>query len=62
MYYYIISEQMYRVENILFILQKASCEYKELPHVKEKEQESLTEPFLDQQEREALQEIKTELE
>ena len=45
---------MSRVEHILVLLQQAGYEYEELVDVKKKLQELLQQPFLDQQEREAL--------
>ena len=52
---------MSRVEHILFLLQRAGDEYEELVDVGKKVKLLLQEPSLDQQEREVLQEIKTDI-
>ena len=54
LYYFIISENISRVEHILVILQQAGYEYVELSHVKGKVQQLHEQPSLDQQERETL--------
>ena len=50
---------MSRVVHILVLLQQASYEYEELVDLKKILQELLQQPFLDQREREALQEIQS---
>ena len=52
---------MSRVEHILVLLQQAGYEYEELLDVREKVKELLQEPSLDQQERETLQEIESDI-
>ena len=52
---------MSRVEHILVLLQQAGYGYEELVDVKKKLQELLQQPSLDQQEREALQEIESDI-
>ena len=52
---------MSRVEHILVLLQQAGYQYEELVDVDKKLQEILQEPSLDQQEREALQEIQSDI-
>ena len=52
---------MSRVEHILVLLQQAGYEYEELFDVRKKVKEFLQQPSLDQQEREALQEIESDI-
>ena len=56
-----ISENISRVEHILVLLQQAGYEYEELLNVSEKVKQLLQEPSLDQQERESLQEIDSDI-
>ena len=52
---------MSRVEHILVLLQQAGYEYEELVDVDKKVMELIQEPSLDQQEREALQVIESDI-
>ena len=52
---------MSRVEHILVLLQQAGYEYEELLDMSEKVKQFLQEPSLDQQERESLQEIESDI-
>ena len=59
--YCIISDIMSRVEHILVLLQQAGYQYEELVDVDKKVQEIIEESLMDQQEREALQEIPSDI-
>ena len=52
---------MSRVEHILVLLQQAGYQYEELVDVDKKVQEIIEESLMDQQEREALQEIPSDI-
>ena len=57
-----ISENMSRVEHILILLQQAGVDHEKLWETKEKLQEIIQDPSLDQQDREALKEIESDIE
>ena len=57
-----ISENMSRVEHILILLEQAGLDYEKLLETKEKLQEIIQDPSLDQQDREALKEIESDIE
>ena len=57
-----ISENMSRVEHILILLQQAGLDHEKLWETKEKLQEIIQDPSLDQQDREALKEIESDIE
>ena len=52
---------MSRVEHILILLQQAGLDYEKLLETKEKLQEIIQDPSLDQQDREALKEIESDI-
>ena len=56
-----ISENMSRVEHILILLQQAGVDHEKLWETKEKLQEIIQDPSLDQQDREALKEIESDI-
>ena len=57
-----ISENMSRVEHILILIQQAGVDHEKLWETKEKLQEIIQDPSLDQQDREALKEIESDIE
>ena len=56
-----ISENMSRVEHILILIQQAGVDHEKLWETKEKLQEIIQDPSLDQQDREALKEIESDI-